>query len=1334
MAEKKGFNLVFPENQKKDTNLPTTTALAFDDLGDFIEERERIKREAEKRIETSLRVDYSDFANHVFFDSAVSKFGVAKYRILNQYPFNGTREEKDAFHLTGSDYEDYIFNAWPREVGYVQFVTGSAGDTFISASDPGKKLAIGTGSFGVSVWVYIADEIQFAGDDTTIVSYQSSSGDGWKLNAVDDNSVYFSVTSGSSGISASTSSLPSETWIHLAGVYDKVAEEVQLYVNGNLVESNSFSIGPIELNSATLMIGSGTSGPTLDENWAFTGSVDEVRVFHTASALWVQKNFNRPIDAENYLKLRYTFNEGVFGSASIDSTVVDYSRNGLHGTYVNYIVDTSRVSGSVMDVDPGDPILYSFHPRVSAFTGSQELSGALYDNENNNQIFNLIPETVLREDDNTEGLYRSLLYGMSRFFDELKLYIDQFGNLRITNYDGYNDVPDQMLPLLQRYFGWKVTEHFGDANPMALFFGEDVLASGSLEVPLIDIKNQFWRRVLSNLPYLLKTKGKRYNLDAFFNTLGINRENITLKEYGYLPGTSIQDTRLHKQKVTSMLGIGVDSETSISGTVVYLGGGPFVDLAPEHTTEILYQPPYVSASYDQYLLTGSICGFAGAAGRFSLGFIRDSLTSDQGRFFLSSSATSNNIFTSSLVDFDGSRYHIAFGVRTGSAPDSQAWIDVRRIDGDEIDLELRSSSSFSFNILSTGSANYSPGVGGAFIPTGSQGYFGEFRHWNRELSGSELEDHALHFESVGIANPQEEPHPLQVHWALNEDETADGSGLLPSITDLSRNGRDADTFLAFDVDVNPYEKFFLDYNYLSPSIDLKWSENKIRIRNKTELTIDDVASDTNEVSLEFNLVESLNEDITKIFSTFDIVNNIIGKPINKYRDEYADLEAIRREYFERLGDSIHFTQFFKLFKWFDRKLSDSIKQLLPARVKFVGGEQVVESHFLERSKYGYKYPIFRTPQDLPEAVLRGTYAEGLRDADPLYKGYSSASFSLFSDPGDSVVVEEAAKMLTIPNSPPVTLRNASSEGRPPIILTEEVFLESVETPARVQYKGVGDVRSTTDVAVTLDSSPVAGNTLVLMSYESSTSITSITQAGVINWTEVWKGADLSIWVATDIPDGAGAAITASYADQFNNKSFGVFEYSGVDPDPVTASGSATGSGSAGDTGVVGSTSQTAASVLLALNQVAPTQTIPGNHTEAEEWNDGGNLFATYDKILTEPDPTHNGTVSYDDSGPWELGIVVLKGTENRTTVRRTISPSESPITLDVEKIAGTPTSLFWDGVNEKQINPPADLVYITRSKVTGDTPTDINDPNSGVNFRNEYAREVVMRRDRDNES
>lgn len=99
---KTSFSLQFPENTKRDANLPSTNNIAFDDLGDFIEEREKVKRILERKLNTELKVDYSTFSTHVFYDSAYQKFDIAKNRILQKYPYNGNTEEKEAFFLTGS--------------------------------------------------------------------------------------------------------------------------------------------------------------------------------------------------------------------------------------------------------------------------------------------------------------------------------------------------------------------------------------------------------------------------------------------------------------------------------------------------------------------------------------------------------------------------------------------------------------------------------------------------------------------------------------------------------------------------------------------------------------------------------------------------------------------------------------------------------------------------------------------------------------------------------------------------------------------------------------------------------------------------------------------------------------------------------------------------------------------------------------------------------------------------------------------------------------------------------------------------------------------------------
>lgn len=790
---------------------------------------------------------------------------------------------------------------------------------------------------------------------TTVFSALSSSGGnsyGYQISRISNSVFRFSLNSGATTYTVDAPMITG-TFSNYAFIFDKTAATLAAYRNATKVNnSSSITLGPIESRQMAINVGNSNM------------FIDEIRVLHTASELFHQKNYNKTIDSEDYLKLKYSFNEGIVGTSSIDAVVIDYSPNEIHGRIMNYTASFNKFSGSAMNNELGDPILYNFHSSVVALTSSMLQSASLYDDSNNNFIFNQIGEYLIREDDKQSGLLTSFALAMARYFDEMKSYVDQFENIKTTNYQEINETPDLFLSNLKKYFGWKVTEHFNDANPLEFFFGENVLSSGSLQIPLLEIRNQFWRRILNNLPYLYSTKGKKNSLDSFFNVLGLNQENLNLKEYGYVPGGSLVEQRIHKSKAVSVLGI----TGSLSSSYIKVPSLISSTLA-QYTVETWVQLPSVSSSFSAAFTRGSIWQFTDAtqvSGAFSLLWDRDSTTATTGKLILTSS-NGQFLSSSALTIFDGDWVYIAAGRNNANA----AFIEVKTIDNDIIDFSASFTSSFAVSGAFTGS-NYDFIMGansGTIQRNFTKGYFQEYRVWNRALSGSEMDAHALHFENIGIQDPLETPHPLLGHWPLVENVSSSINGAIVPVMDFSRRNR-IGTGSDFPALNNPYKKFLQEYNYISPGIDLKWTENKIRIRNKSFLKKSEIANDTNEVALEFNLVDALNEDIMKIFSTFDVINNAIGSPINKYRDEYSDLEGIRRKYFERLGDSLNFNNFFNLFKWFDKKISDSIKQLLPTRARFIGGEQVVESHFLERPKYKYQYPVFRTPVDIPDIDIQ----------------------------------------------------------------------------------------------------------------------------------------------------------------------------------------------------------------------------------------------------------------------------------------------------------------------------------------------------------------------------
>jgi hypothetical protein len=997
MKKDNPLSLTYSEIEKKDADFSSVGKKSFNDFGDFIEQRERIKRAIEHRTINSLKVDYSDFANHVFFDSAVSKLDIASKRILTKYPFSGSAEDKENYAFSGSGYENHLLNTWPSFVGYADFIASS--EHYLTASDSRNTQMLGSSSLYVSVNInpVISDENIIIQALSGSVSPKLKYGYDFYLSGANDPHLKFSIYSGSSVTSVSAAYADyTGSFNTVAALYDATAGSLGLYIRDSLVDSTSISYNPIEHGPIVFTVGSGSQYDSSATNYDFySGSIDEIRVLHTASVGWHKKYYNTTINSEDFVKLNYKFNESITGLSAVDTVVVDYSKSALHGKFVNY--DSSvRVSGSSVFQEKGEPILYSIHSDVVAFTSSLETSASLYDQENQNYILRLIPQAVLDLDDEQSGLYTLFSLSMGRYFDELKLYVDQFQNIRVVDYTGKNETPDLFLPMLKKYFGMSVAESFSDSDPLSFLYGENILSSGSLGVPLKDIRNQFWRRMMLNSPYLLKSKGTKAGADGLLNVLGINKNFLPLKEFGQLSSKSIEGARITQTKAVPMLSVGTGNTSltsSLTGSYVKVPN-LITSAMADFTVESVVQLPYNSSSYSDYLETeGAIWQLvdeAQSVGSIVLKWTVTDADNFLGKFTLTGS-DGQGYETGELAVFDGDITYIASGIN-----DSKPFIYVATVDGGELDLTSSNVGASSFAGVFNGSDyDFVIGAnsGSIYHQYGTQGLFSEFRYWSRALSESEMQDHGLDFQSVGVADPREEPHPLVAHWPLMENKSANADGEVAGVLDVTQNGYGGTGYGFYD-GINPYTKKENEYSYLSPSLDLSWRDNKIRVFNKSTLTIDDIGNDYNYMSIEFNLIDALNREITKEFSDFDILNKAIGAPINKWREDYEDLEAYRTKFFPKLSHNINFVNFFNLYKWFDKKIAKAIQQMLPARADFIGGEFVVESHMLERPRYQYKYPVFRTPKEIPETTIESVLLQSEYDRTKKYGGHFVDSFSI----------------------------------------------------------------------------------------------------------------------------------------------------------------------------------------------------------------------------------------------------------------------------------------------------------------------------------------------------
>ena len=108
-----------------------------------------------------------------------------------------------------------------------------------------------------------------------------------------------------------------------------------------------------------------------------------------------------------------------------------------------------------------------------------------------------------------------------------------------------------------------------------------------------------------------------------------------------------------------------------------------------------------------------------------------------------------------------------------------------------------------------------------------------------------------------------------------------------------------------------------------------------------------------------------------MFSSVREYSNLIGKPIERYRLEYKDLNTVRRLFFERNSGSLDFDRFVDYFNWVDSAISNLTMQLFPIGSRFSKEIlDVVESHIFERDKYQNQYPHLKY-LDIPQANMKG---------------------------------------------------------------------------------------------------------------------------------------------------------------------------------------------------------------------------------------------------------------------------------------------------------------------------------------------------------------------------
>ncbi len=580
-------------SNQEENNVGNTGSFRYDQIGSALKSTQELK------------IDYSQFENHTFFNSAVAKVNVAFDRIINNYPFDATVKEIEDFEDSLTGFEMHVLNNFSKSTNFLLFdgtnnitVPDSSGQNFptISRVDTAQGvLDPHYNNFSFEIFCYPAAE---ANDNQIILQKRSSETSAITLalsesSTSTDCKAIFMVSC--NGLYATASAQVTKgQFNHLYFEYNAQALSSSLKIYTDLEQASNETdlvvFDDLNFDATSISIGSGSSHTLGTYSFVpkqnLSGALDELRFYHDiVDQDSLSKNWKKEIYRSSPLKLYFRFNEPT-GSYAANNVVLDYSGNSLHSYISNFAV-SQRSGAEIINPMSGEdpkrcPVLFADYPATLSYNQNLLNEAGSYDADNPNLITKIIPAHYLREglisqgfsdEDGTIGndltgasmpgtgvigspqIISAMLLVYAKFFDELKMFVDHFSNLVHVDYNQDVSISDKFLPFLASYYGFEVPSFFKTALGEQFYDGRNITQDDQkLSQNLDYVRKQLWRRMLVNMTSIMREKGTNASVRSLFNAAGIIPDNFfTIREFGGPKKSFLTGRRETKTEVSSML-------------------------------------------------------------------------------------------------------------------------------------------------------------------------------------------------------------------------------------------------------------------------------------------------------------------------------------------------------------------------------------------------------------------------------------------------------------------------------------------------------------------------------------------------------------------------------------------------------------------------------------------------------------------------------------------------------------------------------------------------------------------------------------------------------------
>lgn len=648
--------------------------------------------------------------------------------------------------------------------------------------------------------------------------------------------------------------------------------------------------------------------------------------------------------------------------------------------------------------DTNDVLLssYTFPYQLYSVTSSQaqdwindKLTLAIeYDRENIHSLRQAIPHHII--EDTLNDQFTLFVDMLGHHFDINWLYIKHLTKTHTREEHPEDGISNDLLYDVAESFGWSLAHGTQTTDLWLSMLGTDsnlnMQVSGSSGVrtkPYEQRTKEVWRRIVNNLPYILKTKGTERSVKALLSCYGIPSSILYVKEYGGpkqndLNRLDLINNKFRKQTLFTANGetirIPIDKHYNVN-TNTFDNVKQVEFRVGTNDGDVFNYDTYGPHVVAEFLGSGdALRGYIQIEPTSSISTNTKQLCNVHMYSSYGGAYYTQSIESVKLLD--GGFFNIQVGFNTqdtlSTSDDFDLEFNVAKKKWNKIILDTGSTLT-----LTSGDANHNTvmtnwlslrtlKLGGSGYTNPHTGSIEDIRVWIGSFGNEEFLNHTLSAKAYDGLSGTSSFYDL-----VGKYDLADYNGNYPtssftigsvhpnqSITGSENYNLEATLTNFTSQSLSGYvEEMSFDVpsggntNFRSTKIRIEDQTLYKRLSPEERSTVsefDRQPTDSDRLDVAFSPQNIINEDIISHIGNTNL-DDYIGNPLDIYREEYPELEDFSVEYWKKYENKNDFNVLFKMLSKYDFSIFSQIKQVLPQRANKVLGV-VVEPNILERNR------------------------------------------------------------------------------------------------------------------------------------------------------------------------------------------------------------------------------------------------------------------------------------------------------------------------------------------------------------------------------------------------